>query len=284
MRENYHLKASGAEYKFDEGASLLDIFVGLRERWRTISGFTLCAFLVSLGAGFALPGQYESSVLISVGKTITLGQTTDQIERLGSLIYGLTKGGRDDQLSKKLQVPVQVIASVPEGTDLIRLAVRSPSQQKSDLALGLLVDDLKERHSATIDKTINAIKLETENARKAKIEMETLLKKLLESSHTESSLNSMEAFILRKELSEQSLKIDKHIHDLNLRILQTSETRTASSVMSPGGPVAPNVPLIIILGTLIGTFSGLLFALAQHFSINRRTASSNIGDEKSKTT
>lgn len=262
----------------DDEISLQDLWQAVRNRWRRVALTGMAGMALGGLVAFGMPPVWEATSIIQVGQVGQVGEVgersmesaADAAERLksGAFIASVAAKLGVEQKSLAEQVKVSVLKS----SSFIEVKVRGDSRDTATKRAKMIVSTLADIHADLAKPFIQSmedalagvqVRIKEIQAARSRLEAQVLQPKEVDQRFSEYAL-------LMGVYLEKGGELDRlQQRELALRLTRghalTRPTQIVGAIYSPEVPVLPKRGLSLILGLIVGIFSGLMWIfLARH--------------------
>lgn len=256
----------------DDEISLLDIYMFIKEGWKSIAISTLIAGILGVGAAFVLPEKYLASSSIQPAKV--LGNDVETVamlaEKMKSPTYYSTQTLLACGLHNETNAAQALVKSlnpvVQKNSSFVAVSYKSVNVETAVSCLNAVLNDVKQNQNDNAQRQIDLAKTtlskEKEKLALAESFLEDLSKRTLSIDFKDSQFSSASlllAFIQTKQNEITELKTNIQRTEILLLEPQTKLASFSTSIYSSDSKVEPKRSLIIAISVLAGGFLGLLW-------------------------
>lgn len=262
----------------DDVIDLFEVIRTLRDAWKTLALTTLIGLLLALGVSQQMTPFYEAISLVRIASVGKLGQRVNSVEpgrstidehvesipvvleRIRSkafleqvCIRANCKRDEHTWLAKAVNV------SQPKNTDIILIVIHAKSPTRGIQLSDAVISELQSVHEQLAKPETNKLRerlRETEQAladlEKHALSLSQAIRKLSEESFAIIQLAQMGVIKERIELYQRMSELQEV-----LAPPRTRPTERIQAIYLSPVPVSPKIPLILLIGALLGGIVGM---------------------------
>lgn len=263
---------SDPSHGVDDEISLLDIYMFIKEGWKSIAISTFFAGILGVGAAFVLPEKYLASASIQPAKV--LGNDVETVAMLAekmksptyysSNTFSLCNLNETPNAGQELTKALN--PNVAKNSSFVSISFKAISPQQSRSCLDAVLGDVVRNQNEIAENRINLAKSNLSKDKEKLLLAERFLSSLSKQSKLfdfKDEQFSASQLLLATIQSKQSevTELKNSIQQAEL-LLMEPQTKTASfttPIFSPESKVEPKRSLIIAISVLAGGLLGLLW-------------------------
>lgn len=258
--------------------NIAEIFQWIGANWRLLSAGAIVGGGLAAGVAAYLPAKYEALAYVQVGQVGQVGQVSSvpvetahqAIERIGSGAFLLEvsqqigdKAWQEQLVRSGSAGSSRFKVSVVKNSGSVELKAQGKSPAEAERLAAAIVSTLSKRHAVLAEPTISRLKHELSVVQEKRKAFEASYKelgsvlasaRLSDQRFTQYSLAT--SMRQNRENELYSLKQQELALQTALSAPASQPARAVEPIFVPENPVSPKVPLITLLGILVGGMLG----------------------------